>query len=133
MVKFDKDLYIEIGKQLKEARLRKGMSLQDVSDAIGGDKTKQTIMRYENGTTRIETELLKKLCNILSLDPQEVLDTATYNKLLNSHYEFYYRMAKQAPSPKGKMAIESKNELLTAYESADDKTQRAVRILLGLE
>lgn len=129
MVKFDKDLYVEIGKQLKEARLRKGMSLQDVSDAIGGDKTKQTIMRYENGTTRVETELLKRICNVLSLDSQEVMDTATYNKLMNTHYEVHVRYdAKDIPFPKGKIV-----PVQTAYEMADEKTKRAVRVLLGID
>ena len=76
MVKFDKILYVEIGRILKDARKAKNMSLQDVSDAIGTKKTKQTIMRYENGATRVEAEIMKELCRVLGLDADTVIRTA---------------------------------------------------------
>lgn len=136
MPKFDKQLYAEIGKQLKEARLNKGMSLQDVSDAIGGSKTKQTIMRYENGTTRIEAELMKKLCALFGLDPNEVIQKATYQQAMKSYINVQYTSKsdfikiKQITNLKNATA---QHDILTAYEKADSKTQRAVRIMLGLE
>lgn len=76
MTKFDKILYVEVGRILKDARKAKNMSLQDVSDAIGNKKTKQTIMRYENGSTRVEAEIMKELCRVLGLDADTVIRTA---------------------------------------------------------
>ena len=82
MTKFDKSLYKELGKQLKAARLAKGWSLQDVSDKIGGIKTRQTIMRYENGETRPDINTIKALCNVLGLDPDAVTQKAKEEILL---------------------------------------------------
>lgn len=36
------ELYVSIGKQIKEDRTRKGISLYTLSDLIGGIKTKST-------------------------------------------------------------------------------------------
>ena len=128
MVKFDKSLHQEIGKQLKEARIKKGMSLQDMSDAIGGIKTKQTIMRYENGDTRIEAEVMKEICRVLGLDCDDVIRKAEMARYfshisLNAGKPATAKLAKDQP----------KNTLLEAYEQADEKTKKAVRILLGIE
>ena len=89
MTKFDKNLYIEIGKQLKEARQRKGLSLQDISVALGGSKSKQTIMRYERGTTRIEAETMKEICHLLGLDPNTVVQNAKKEVLLEGYKDSY--------------------------------------------
>lgn len=112
MVKIDKGLYVEIGKQLKAARISKGMSLQDVSNAINGIKTKQTIMRYENGTSRPEAEVMKSICSVLGIDVTQTVKNA-----------------------KMRSAYDDKcgASISEAYNRADEKTQRMVRILLGLE
>ena len=129
MTKYDKGLHVEIGKQLKEARIKKGMSLQNVSDAIGGIKTKQTIMRYENGTTRIDEPVMEKVCAALGLNVNEVVKKAEFQRALNTHYSIKSSMYRNTLS----MFSEQDDGILTAYKNADEKTKRAVRILLGLE
>lgn len=96
MVKFDKSLHQEIGKQIKEARIKKGMSLQDMSDAIGGIKTKQTIMRYENGDTRIEAEVMKAICRVLGLDSGDVVRNAEMARYLDACYHISLNTGKPA-------------------------------------
>lgn len=131
MVKFDKSLHQEIGKQIKEARIKKGMSLQDMSDAIGGIKTKQTIMRYENGDTRIEAEVMKEICRVLGLDCDDVIRKAEMARYLDAYYHISLNAGKPATAKLAK--DQPKNILLEAYENADEKTKKAVRILLGIE
>lgn len=69
MKKIDKPLYITLGRQLKEARLKKGYSLAYVGDSIG--KSKASIKRYEDGVMRIDKETLDLLCNVLDVKPLE--------------------------------------------------------------
>lgn len=129
MTKYDKGLHVEIGKQLKEARIKKGMSLQNVSDAIGGIKTKQTIMRYENGTTRIDEPVMEKVCATLGLNVNEVVKKAEFQRAMKTQYSIKSSKYRNTLA----MFSEHDNGILTAYENADEKTKRAVRILLGLE
>lgn len=141
MAKYDKGLHIEIGKQLKEARIKKGMSLQNMSDAIGGIKTKQSIMRYENGESRIDEPVMERMCNVLGLNVNEVVRSAELQRVLNTEYhlnvvgyDVQQNAAKLAQIVKAKVAKDQlKDDVAFAYEHADEKTQRAVRILLGLE
>lgn len=128
MTKYDKGLHVEIGKQLKEARIKKGMSLQNVSDAIGGIKTKQTIMRYENGTTRIDEPVMEKVCATLGLNVNEVVKKAEFQRAMKTQYSIKSSKYRNTLA----MFSEHDNDILTAYENADEKTKRAVRILLGL-
>lgn len=76
MTKFDRQLYIEIGKQLKQARVKKGYSLDELSDALMGAKTKSTLKRYEDGESRIDMEVMQALCSILDLDMGQVIKQA---------------------------------------------------------
>lgn len=76
MTKFDRQLYVEIGKQLKEARINKGYSLDELSDALMGMKTKSTLKRYEDGESRIDMEVMQALCSILDLDMGQVIKQA---------------------------------------------------------
>ena len=114
MTKFDKILYIEIGKILKKARIQKNMSLQNVSDALGNKKTKQTIMRYENGTSRIEAEIMKELCRILGLDAETVIHTAQQRVVQNSIVDYNNKLV--ALKKDGYDSIENNEDLrLLAY------------------
>ena len=135
-MKFDRVLFAEIGKQLKEARIKKGMSLQDMSDAIGGLKTKQTIMRHEDGTTRIDTETMEAICNVLGLDMEAVVYIAKLNQLEKAYMSVGTAVPYPVVTAKAKVIpIDGKptQQIQDAYDKADEKTQRAVRILLGLE
>lgn len=70
MNEIDKPIYIELGKRLKDARHRKGYSLEDVANAAG--KNKATIKRYEDASVRIDMDTLYKICNFLDVTPTTV-------------------------------------------------------------
>lgn len=72
----DMELYVSIGKQIKEGRTRKGISLDTLSDLIGGVKTKSTLKRYEDGNSRIEMDVLKMICDQIGLDYLDVISKA---------------------------------------------------------
>lgn len=57
-----------IGERINEARLEKGMTLQEVSEELG--LTKSTIQRYEAGTfKRMKLPILEALANLLNVNP----------------------------------------------------------------
>ena len=72
----DKELYKEIGKQLKEKREAMGYSLDTLTELIGGIKTKSTLKRYEDGNSRIEIDVLELICDKLGLRYQDVVQRA---------------------------------------------------------
>ena len=79
MKKIDKPLYVNVGRQLKEARLNKGYSLQEVADLVGKNKT--TIKRYEDATVRVDMDTLKKIADVLGMSvmtPSVTYDGETY-------------------------------------------------------
>ena len=60
-----------IGEILKEARIKKGLSVIDVSKLIEVDRT--TYFRYENNQIKnIPTQNLLKLANILDIDLNKI-------------------------------------------------------------
>ena len=75
-MKMDKDFYKSIGEQIRTAREKRRWSLQDLSDRIGGYKSKQTLMRYERGDIRIDEQAFEKICAALALDPDLVVERA---------------------------------------------------------
>ncbi len=72
----DMELYASVGKQIKEARKAKGISLDTLSNLINGEKTKSTLKRYEDGTSRIEMDVLKNICDKIGIDYIDVINRA---------------------------------------------------------
>ena len=57
-----------IGERINEARMEKGVTLQEISDELG--LTKSTIQRYEAGAfQRMKLPILEALANYLEVDP----------------------------------------------------------------
>lgn len=79
----DMELYASIGMQIKKARKIKGISLDTLSDLIGGVKTKSTLKRYEDGASRIEVDVLKLICDQIGLNYLDVISNA--RKSLNKN------------------------------------------------
>ena len=77
MTKLDMPIYQELGKLLRQAREEKRISLDTLSDAIGGVKTKSTLKRYEDGASRIDMETLHKICAILGQNSIELIEKAS--------------------------------------------------------
>ena len=70
MPRLDKDLYVELGALLKEAREQRRMSLDSLSEALNSYKTKSTLKRYEDGVSRIDMETYHSICGVLGIDPK---------------------------------------------------------------
>ena len=140
MVKYDKSLYVAIGNQLRDAREKKNMSLQDVSDAIGGKKTKQTIMRYEAGKSRVEAETMKDLCRVLGLNVNDVVSTARLSSAFDDNRIYNLTATSSASTDELCNVIEGHGleyfeqaRVARAYANADAKTKKIIRQILDIE
>lgn len=59
---------MSFGSRLQEARLKRGLTLEEVAKRIG--KTKSTIQRYETGeVSRLDNELIVALSEIVDVSP----------------------------------------------------------------
>ena len=123
----DKAYYRSLGDQLRRAREAKKMSLQQLSDAIGSKKSRQTIMRYELGQSRIPNDEFNAICNVLGLDPAEVDTTAKWSALITSQGKD--RVDYLIRTDKGDIFAEV---LVRQYQKADDATRQVVRRLLEI-
>lgn len=93
----DMELYASIGSQIKIARKSKGLSLDTLSELIGGVKTKSTLKRYEDGASRIEVDTLKLICDQIGLNYLDVIYNARESlnkpdriKPINIVYDDYF-------------------------------------------
>lgn len=68
---------------IKEKRIRKGYSLDDVVNKIGNIITKQSLYRYENNEARMKNKIFKKICLALDENPQDVWEEIN-SKFLNN-------------------------------------------------
>lgn len=59
---------MSIGSRIKNARIKKGLSQEDVAKAIGS--TKQAVYKYETGiVTNIPTDKLETMATLLEVSP----------------------------------------------------------------
>ena len=63
---------MEIGNKIREARLAKGMTQEELGDLLGVQKS--AIAKYESGrVVNIKRSTLKKISDILGLRPSELI------------------------------------------------------------
>lgn len=63
---------LEIGNKIREARLAKGMTQEELGDMLGVQKS--AIAKYESGrVVNIKRSTLKKISDILGLRPSELI------------------------------------------------------------
>lgn len=63
---------MDIGKKIKEARLAKGMTQEDLGKILGVQKS--AIAKYENGRiVNIKRSTLKKISDVLGIRPSELI------------------------------------------------------------
>lgn len=110
--KMDKDLYKYVGQQIREAREKKGISLRELSNMIGGKRSNQTLMRYEKGESRIDMESLVPICKALGLDVDAVTDEAKRRMYADT---------------------EELSDIQKAYAKADPQIQKAIRLMLHID
>ena len=63
---------MEIGQKIKEARLAKGLTQQELGDLVGVQKS--AIAKYENGRViNIKRSTMQKIASALNIRPSELL------------------------------------------------------------
>lgn len=70
------NFYKELGLLLRKARNNVGISLDELSLRLDNEKSKSTLMRYENGESRIDQSILEKICSILNVESKVIIDQA---------------------------------------------------------
>ena len=69
------DKYYEwVGSKLKEFRLRRKLTLEEVGEKIG--KTKKQVQFYETGHTRLYLPTIIKLCEIYNIDYRKFIEAS---------------------------------------------------------
>lgn len=69
---------------IKEKRIKKGYSLEELADKIGNIVTRQSLYRYENNEARMKNSIFQKICLALDEEPSEVWKEIN-NRLLLSN------------------------------------------------
>ncbi len=83
MAEFNKK---EFGEKLRNARRAKGLSLENVGNAIGKNAT--TVGRYEKGEVLPDAEQIYLLCNELEISENELFNRTKIQNLENSKNPF---------------------------------------------
>lgn len=74
---------MSVGKRIKEARLRSGMSQQEVADAI--KSTKQAVYKYENEiVTNIPIDKIEKMADLFDVTPAYLMGWQTKSEKTES-------------------------------------------------
>ncbi|GGH25153.1 helix-turn-helix transcriptional regulator [Sphingobacterium alkalisoli] len=63
---------IQIAAALKAARIKKGLTMQELADKIGVKGT-NTISRYESGKLNLSADLIEKICSAMGVNPEIIL------------------------------------------------------------
>ena len=66
------ELYVNIGNILREARLEKEMTLEQLAEKV--NVTPKTIQRYETGERKISIQTLHTITNVLDIDKQKIIN-----------------------------------------------------------
>jgi transcriptional regulator with XRE-family HTH domain len=68
--------------KLKEFRIAKGISQSEFAELLG--VTQATVSRYENGTRKLSQDEIIKICLLLEITPDELMDfEEVYNNYSN--------------------------------------------------
>lgn len=84
---YDRFFYESLGNIFKTARVRKHLSLRELSDKLQGARSKSTLKRYEDGETRLNEDDITLLCEALSLDKKAVVNDASVQALQMQAFE----------------------------------------------
>lgn len=84
---YDRFFYESLGNIFKTARIRKHLSLRELSEKLQGARSKSTLKRYEDGETRLNEDDIALLCKALSLDKKTVVNDASVQALQMQAFE----------------------------------------------
>lgn len=74
MSDYEIELYKIIGEMIREARIAKGLTLEQVAEHL--DLTTKTIQRYECGERKIKIGTIIKLCELFNLEYESFMANA---------------------------------------------------------
>lgn len=120
----------EFKDRLKELRVSKGISQQDLADHLGVHK--MTISGYERGVRRPNFEILDRLAAYLNTSFDYLFGVSDKN----SHYPYSggYLLYDDSLHVFGPKPLpDHLRDLVSAYEDASPDTQAAVRAILHLD
>lgn len=115
---------MDFSEIIKQLRLERGWSQQDVADRVG--RNKMTISQYESGQRRPSFDMIEKLAEVFHVD-------------LNYLLGFTDKISRPAgdqtdPDANKYLAVTlAEIDLIEAYRHAGAETQAAVRAVLHLE
>lgn len=92
-----------IGKRLKEARKKKGLTQEQLVEKMGVSIA--YLSKVETGKIHINLERLSEICGILDVTEGEILNGVSNNSQKYLHSEFYELLRKCSPK-KQKLAYE---------------------------
>ena len=79
------DIYQKIGKALKEIRLEKKLTLQQIEKM--SDQYATRISKAENGKVNLSLGWIIHYCNVLDINPTEVFTRAFSNDFKSQQYD----------------------------------------------
>lgn len=118
---------MSVFEMVKNAREIKGLTQEDMADALGISSSGYSKM--ERGETRISIDRLQKIADILEMDIYELIPPKEHNVIceLNGGYHFhgtyYHNQDSQSEIEKLKLIIAHKDELI-AQKDNELKTLR---------
>ncbi|GFR05449.1 uncharacterized protein TNCT_404931 [Trichonephila clavata] len=84
----------KVGQRIKEWRLRRGYTQEDLANKIGGI-TNQGIYEYEQGRAAVSLEMLDEIAKVLSISIVDLLPETTEDEELSNLIEEYKKIESQ--------------------------------------
>lgn len=114
------DLKKGFAEKLHNARLMRGLSMQQLCDMMGNIITKQTLSKYENGVMLPKSDIVIALCDALEINPD---------------YLFCYQTSSPRNIRYGKLQGLNKKEEMAIASSIENTIERIGEIeeICGIE
>lgn len=111
-----------VGERIRTRRKELRLNQTQLAE-ITGYRDKTAISRIESGENDLTQSKIMLFANALQTSPSYIMGWVDDPS------------PKSAPTPKGKIIPhqEHSSELQQAYDNADERTQKAVRVLLGID
>lgn len=132
--------YIQIGSKIKDARLSKHISQKDMAERLG--LSVSTYSNYENNYREPKLETIEKICEILGITIEELMNTPEYDPEKHAA-RFYPTGGKQMPTKPFTMPRQDRTEQEAAelkfrtndgvydYERLDELEYNGIILKLG--
>ena len=123
-----------VGKLIKEARTKAGLTQEQLAKKMGGGMTAAQISRAERGEEALTQEQLKKIAKITGVTQASLLSAARESKPAKKQTarSAAKTTAKSAAATASMKVTAAEKKLVEAYRKADGDTRKAaLRVLQG--